>query len=205
MPREALMIGEAGTCAEPILALLTRQGYAPRNLPLTTSYDGLAGARPQALIIAIPPPLGTAAEATEVEAMLAALDAMLVPVGMLARDLVARHGPGQDTRIVLLCHWAVTGPPAASTTAAVMGGIVGLARSFALEFAPLGVTANVVLIGPDLDAAAEPAPPPFGLVRRPTPAAVAHAVLAFLAPPAGCITGQVLSVCGGRGAAALPV
>jgi NAD(P)-dependent dehydrogenase (short-subunit alcohol dehydrogenase family) len=107
---------------------------------------------------------------------------------------------------VLLLDWAVTAAPGRTAASAVSGGLLGLARSWSLEFAPLGVAANAVVAGPD--AGADPVFDPTEeswLIRRPTPEDVAHAVSFFLDPRSMAITGQVLMVCGGRTAGRLTI
>ena len=87
--------------------------------------------------------------------------------------------------------------------------MLGLARTWALELAPHGVTANVVAPGPIADtemfeeiipvgspkAIAAARQIPVG--RFGTPGDVARAVMFFADPEASFITGQTLFVCGG--------
>ena len=98
-------------------------------------------------------------------------------------------------------------PPGRSAYVAAKGGQIGLARAWARELAPLGITVNCVAPGfipverhddvPDADRAAYLATVPAG--RMGTPAEVAHAVAFFVSEAAAFLTGQRLVVDGGRG------
>lgn len=95
-------------------------------------------------------------------------------------------------------------------------GMIGMARTWALELAPLGITVNVVAPGPVLtdnfwgiipkgsNAEADLASRlPVG--RLGTPADITRAFMFFAAPEAGFITGQTLYVCGGASIGAVPI
>ena len=87
--------------------------------------------------------------------------------------------------------------------------MLGLARTWALELGPQGITANVVAPGPieatevfhDLIPKDSPKLP--GIIqsipvkRLGKPEDVARAVMFFADPKAGFVTGQTLFVCGG--------
>ena len=203
MTGRALLAGGGTACGGAVARALRGAGFETRLLAWAEPLP--EGLEADVAVLAPEVPAGAGAAETDPAEMLAALDDALIPAGLLARDLFARAPAGGDRRIVVLCDWAVTGPPAATIEAAVMGGMLGLARSWALEFAPLGVTVNAVVAGPDLAEAGATRPVSPGLVRSPTPEAVADAVLFFLSAGAGCVTGQVLTVCGGRTAARLPI
>jgi len=112
-------------------------------------------------------------------------------------------------RIVLISSRAALGLEARSAYAASKAGMIGLARTWALELAPSGITVNVVAPGPiagtklfhDVVPAGSEreaklaAGIPVGRLGR--PADVARAVLFFAAADSGFITGQTLFVCGG--------
>ena len=116
----------------------------------------------------------------------------------------ARYG-----RIVLISSRAVLGLAKRTAYSSTKAGMLGLARTWALELAPHGVTANVVAPGPiaDTEMFEEIIPPdspkmsaaarqiPAG--RFGTPADVARAVMFFADPKASFVTGQTLFVCGG--------
>jgi len=112
-------------------------------------------------------------------------------------------------RIVLISSRAVLGLAKRTAYSSTKAGMLGLARTWALELAPHGVTVNVVAPGPiaETEMFEEIIPPdspkmsaaarqiPLG--RFGTPADVARAVTFFADPKASFITGQTLFICGG--------
>ena len=111
-------------------------------------------------------------------------------------------------RIVLMSSRAALGLQKRTAYAATKAGMIGLARTWALELAGDGITVNVVAPGPirtgmfhELIPAGSPKEAqvaqsiPVGRVGLPQD--VAHATLFFLSPSSGFITGQTLFVCGG--------
>jgi 3-oxoacyl-[acyl-carrier protein] reductase len=98
-------------------------------------------------------------------------------------------------------------PPGRSDYATAKGAQIGLARSWARELAPLGITVNMIAPGfvpvarhddvPDEIRRAYLATVPAG--RMGTPEDVAHAVSFVASEAAGFITGQRIVVDGGRG------
>ena len=111
-------------------------------------------------------------------------------------------------RVVFVTSRASMGVPTRSAYSATKAGVHGMARTWALELAPEGVTVNVVAPGPiltdnfwgiipkgsDREARLADNMP----VRRiGEPEDVTRAVMFFADPAAGFITGQVLFVCGG--------
>jgi 3-oxoacyl-[acyl-carrier protein] reductase len=112
-------------------------------------------------------------------------------------------------RIVLISTRAVLGLAKRTAYSSTKAGMLGLARTWALELAPHGVTVNVVAPGPiaETEMFEEIIPPgspkmtsaarqiPVG--RFGTPVDVARAVTFFADPKASFITGQTLFVCGG--------
>jgi 3-oxoacyl-[acyl-carrier protein] reductase len=111
-------------------------------------------------------------------------------------------------RVVLVSSRAVLGLPTRTSYSATKAGMLGMARTWALELAPQGVTVNVVAPGPietdnfygviprgspQVDRVAQAIP----VKRLGQPDDVARAVLFFADRDAGFVTGQVLYVCGG--------
>jgi NAD(P)-dependent dehydrogenase (short-subunit alcohol dehydrogenase family) len=111
-------------------------------------------------------------------------------------------------RVVLMSSRAALGAQTRTAYSATKSGMLGLARTWALELAPHGITVNVVAPGPVhtemfydvIPAGSEreqklAASIPVGRIGE--AADVARAVSFFIHPDAGFITGQSLYVCGG--------
>jgi len=137
---------------------------------------------------------------------------LLLTQAVLPAMRAARFG-----RIVLISSRAALGLATRSSYAATKAGLLGLARTWALELAPDGITVNVVAPGPIAGTAMFQDVVPAGSDRETalaraipvgrlgTPADVARAV-AFLADDAsGFITGQTLFVCGGSSVGSLAI
>ena len=120
-------------------------------------------------------------------------------------------------RIVLLSSRAALGLETRSAYAATKAGLIGLARTWALELAPAGITVNVVAPGPiagtrmfrDVIEAGsgreERLAASIPVRRLGRPEDVARAVLFFADAGSGFITGQTLFVCGGASVGSLPI
>lgn len=117
-------------------------------------------------------------------------------------------------RVVLLSSRAALGLATRTSYSATKAGMLGMARTWALELAPEGITVNVVAPGPvrtDMfhDVVQEGSERERQLaasmpVRRlGEPADVARAVGFFTDPRNGFVTGQVLYVCGGTSVGSL--
>lgn len=123
-----------------------------------------------------------------------------VPEALVNRIAKAMQPGG---RIVLIGSRTSTGTAGKSQYAATKAAMVGMARSWAIELAPLGITVNVVAPGatdtPMLTdpsrGTARPKPPPIGRLVKPEEVAALAAYL--LSPLAAAITGQQIVICGG--------
>lgn len=112
-------------------------------------------------------------------------------------------------RIVLVATRAVLGLANRSVYSATKAAMLGLARTWALELGPHGITVNVVAPGPIEatevfhDIIPKDSPKLPGIIesipvkRLGRPDDVARAILFFIDPQAGFVTGQTLFVCGG--------
>lgn len=117
-------------------------------------------------------------------------------------------------RVVFVSSRSLQGMPTRSAYSATKAGINGLARTWALELAPKGITVNVIAPGPVLTENFWAIVPRDGAqqekiangipVRRiGTAEDIANAALFFLDDNSGFVTGQVLFVCGGTSLAGL--
>lgn len=147
------------------------------------------------------------------EASLDDLDALARLHLGAAMSLVQANLPAMTAarfgRIVLVSTRAVLGLAKRTVYSATKAGMIGLARTWALELASHGITANVVAPGPiaetemfhqiiprdsaKLDAVTRSIP----VGRAGLPADVARAIMFFASPDASFVTGQTLFVCGG--------
>ncbi|MBN9511231.1 MAG: SDR family oxidoreductase [Alphaproteobacteria bacterium] len=140
---------------------------------------------------------------------LAALSQVHVTAAVvLAQALLPGMRAARFGRIVLIASRAVLGLAGRTAYAASKAAMLGLARSWALELGPEGITVNVVAPGPVetdmLFAVLPPGDPRIAALAQSVPMRrlgqpedVARAVLFFADPANGFITGQTLFVCGG--------
>jgi 3-oxoacyl-[acyl-carrier protein] reductase len=118
-------------------------------------------------------------------------------------------------RVVLVSSRAALGLQTRTAYSATKAGMIGMARTWALELAPSGITVNVVAPGPigDTDMFRDVVPAgseretaiaksiPVGRLGRSDD--VARAVLFFADPQNSFVTGQLLYVCGGASIASI--
>jgi 3-oxoacyl-[acyl-carrier protein] reductase len=116
-------------------------------------------------------------------------------------------------RVVLVSSRAALGLQTRTVYSATKAGMIGMARTWALELAPSGITVNVVAPGPIADTemfrevitagsereTALAKTIPVGRLGR--GADVARAVMFFAHPENSFVTGQLLYVCGGTSVA----
>lgn len=127
---------------------------------------------------------------------------------LLAQAMLPAMKAGGFGRIVLLSSRGALGLAGRTSYGATKSGMFGMARTWALELAPHGITVNVVAPGPvqtDMFHEIVPVGSPrvealaasIPVKRLGQPADVAHAVRFFTSADASFVTGQVLYVCGG--------
>ena len=120
--------------------------------------------------------------------------------------------PGMEQRsfgrVVLLSSRGALGLPTRTAYSATKAGMIGMARTWALELAPKGITVNVVAPGPIespmfhgvIEAGSErekALAASIPVKRIGLPGDVTRAVMFFSDPLNGFVTGQTLYVCGG--------
>jgi 3-oxoacyl-[acyl-carrier protein] reductase len=120
-------------------------------------------------------------------------------------------------RVVLLSSRAALGLASRTVYSATKAGMIGMARTWALELAPFGITVNVVAPGPIADtemfeSVMSPESERAQALARSIPvgrlgksADVARAVAFFSSEDAGFVTGQTLFVCGGASVGSISI
>jgi NAD(P)-dependent dehydrogenase (short-subunit alcohol dehydrogenase family) len=162
----------------------------------------------------IRPNLIEAAEAEDIETLAKLhLGAPLILLKALLPGMKAQ----QHGRVIMLSSRAAQGGVTRTAYSATKAGIIGMARTWALELAPHGITVNVVAPGPigstEMFHSIVPAGSeqerklarsiPMGRLGKPED--VANAVLFFANANSGFVTGQTLYVCGGSSVGTAPV
>ena len=125
-----------------------------------------------------------------------------VETAALLANLLA-PGMASGGRIVLMGSRTSTGSAGRSHYAASKAALVGMARSWALELAPRGITVNVLapaatdtpMLRDTSRGTVPPRTPPIGRFVRPEEVAALAAFV--LSEDAAAITGQQLVICGG--------
>jgi NAD(P)-dependent dehydrogenase (short-subunit alcohol dehydrogenase family) len=139
---------------------------------------------------------------------------LATPIALVQANLAAMKAAHYG-RIVLISSRAVLGLAQRTVYSSTKAGMLGLARTWALELGPSGITANVVAPGPIAETEMFDGVTPEGDPRREAlarsipvrrlgaPSDVARAVRFFTAPDASFVTGQTLYVCGGTSTGSL--
>jgi NAD(P)-dependent dehydrogenase (short-subunit alcohol dehydrogenase family) len=125
-----------------------------------------------------------------------------VHTAALLADALAPRLPAGG-RIVLIGSRTAAGAAGRSQYAATKAALVGMARSWAIELAPRGITVNVIapaatdtpMLRDQARGAVAPRTPPIGRFVRPEEVAALAAFV--LSDEAAAITGQQLVICGG--------
>ena len=125
-----------------------------------------------------------------------------VHAAALLADALAPRLPAGG-RIVLIGSRTAAGAAERSQYAATKAALVGMARSWAIELAPRGITVNVIapaatdtpMLHDRARGAVAPRTPPIGRFVRPEEVAALAAFV--LSDEAAAITGQQLVICGG--------
>jgi 3-oxoacyl-[acyl-carrier protein] reductase len=132
----------------------------------------------------------------------------------LAQAVLPAMRQAKFGRIIFISSRAALGLATRTSYAATKAGMIGMARTWALELGPEGITVNVVAPGPiETDQFYEIIPRGSAKVAQVAQSIpvrrlgqaedVARAVLFFAAPENGFVTGQVLYVCGGTSVGSL--
>lgn len=155
-------------------------------------------------------------EETTPEDLATVMDVNLRSALLAAQALLPAMRAARFGRIVNIASRAALGKELRSAYGASKAGLIGMARTWALELAADGITVNAIGPGPiatELFRRANPDNSPrtraiiegVPVKRLGTPEDVAHGVHFFLDDRAGFVTGQVLYVCGGMTVGLAPV
>jgi NAD(P)-dependent dehydrogenase (short-subunit alcohol dehydrogenase family) len=240
MSDAVLITGGSGEIARAVARRAAEAGLAVVNLDLRApeallpretfhrcDFTDLAGARavlaevaqrhaPLRLVNNVGVVKPASIEATTVEDLATVMDVNLRSALLAVQALLPCMRAAKFGRIVNIASRAALGKELRTAYGASKAGLIGLARSWALEVAADGITVNAIGPGPigtDLFRRANPDNSPktraiieaIPVRRLGTPEDVAHAVDFFLDERAGFVTGQVLYVCGGMTVGLAPI
>ena len=133
---------------------------------------------------------------------------MVAPISLVQANLAAMKA-AKFGRIVLISTRAVLGLANRTVYSATKASLIGMSRTWALEFGAYGITSNAIAPGPIAETevfhSLIPADSPkipriveaIPVKRLGKPDDIARAVMFFADPEASFVTGQTLFVCGG--------
>lgn len=221
----AVVTGSSSGIGRAIAALLGAQGWRVSGLDLASpTLPAGAAFAPVAVDLCDPAALSRAAAAlSDADALVHAAGVLRVgalgeldhaggermwrlhvdAATRLADLLVPAMAARGRGRVVFVGSRVAQGMPGRGQYAATKAALVALARSWAAEVAPRGVTLNVVspgatrtaMLQDPARAGSTPRLPPIG--RLIEPEEIAALVAYLLSPSAAAITGQDIAVCGG--------
>jgi 3-oxoacyl-[acyl-carrier protein] reductase len=221
-PHRAVVTGSSSGIGAAIARRLLKQGWSVVGLDRAPPTIEAPGFHARRVDLTEPEAAGACVSALEdVKALVHAAGFMRVaPLGNLIPDdgvamwrlhvevaamlanAIAPNLP-EGGRIVLVGSRTASGAAGRSQYAATKAALVGMARSWAIELAPRGITVNVIapaatdtpMLQDTTRGSVAPRVPPIGRFVRPEEVAALTAFI--LSDDAAAITGQQIVMCGG--------
>jgi NAD(P)-dependent dehydrogenase (short-subunit alcohol dehydrogenase family) len=182
--RRVLIAGPDGAMAQAIAARLLAEGCV-----VTAEPAGINEAGPWGIVVIAEKSSYGPIDSLDLTDFLDRFDTAMNEAASVVRDVL---DAGTLRRIVLVGSLGARGQASASVPAAIGGGLIALARSWALEFVAEGITANAVLVS---DVEGDPS----------VTEGVAEAAAFLLSPRTAAISGQVLRISNDTDAGILPL